>query len=291
MDFKTLLPKYGPLESDDVHDIINKNHKIYKIKLNYFKFQENIKIKHRKILVEWLYSVVEKFDLQFETYLLTINYLDRYCSIVHNIDNTKQKSEYQLIGISCLMIAAKYEEIYTPDLSDYTWVCDRAYNRDQIKETEVKVLKTLNHRLCYITPQNAHNSPYELQTELKNKMYKILLLLTTKDLYFSTFRANILNNVLWQIVEIIDYNMIIKMKNDENKNKMKELKQTKELKRTKELKYLNSNQPLIEKLNYLIINDKEIEKYGKYITTFNIIKDNFKLKKCDHIMIKIKIEN
>lgn len=46
-----------------------------------------------------------EYFLKRETYYLSINFLDRYLSIKKNI----QKIELQLIGVTCLYIAAKIE--------------------------------------------------------------------------------------------------------------------------------------------------------------------------------------
>lgn len=57
--------------------------------------------------------------------------MDRFLS-----QNQVQRRHLQLVGITCLMIVGKYEEIYPPILKDYVAVCDNAYTRDQILEME-----------------------------------------------------------------------------------------------------------------------------------------------------------
>lgn len=38
------------------------------------------------------------------------------------------ESFYNLVkGITSLMMACKYEEIYSPDIEDFTYICDNAY--------------------------------------------------------------------------------------------------------------------------------------------------------------------
>lgn len=65
----------------------------------------------RRVLVDWLVDVHLKYQLREETLFLAVNYIDRYtasCSI--------NRADYQLIGVTCMMIAAKYEEIYPPQV-------------------------------------------------------------------------------------------------------------------------------------------------------------------------------
>lgn len=57
----------------------------------------------RAILLDWLIEVCEVYKLHRETYYLAVDYLDRYLST-----NTKiSKTRLQLIGITCLFVAAK----------------------------------------------------------------------------------------------------------------------------------------------------------------------------------------
>jgi len=65
----------------------------------------------RAILVDWLVEVHMKFNLVPETLFLCINVIDRYCEIV-NVPRAK----LQLVGVTALLIACKYEEIYPPEV-------------------------------------------------------------------------------------------------------------------------------------------------------------------------------
>ena len=71
--------------------------------------QTEINSKMRKILIDWLIDVHLKYRLLPETLFIAINLIDRYTE-----RNTITRRKYQLVGVTCLMIAAKYEEIYPP---------------------------------------------------------------------------------------------------------------------------------------------------------------------------------
>lgn len=111
--------------------------------------QKHINERMRAILVDWLVEVHLKFKLVPDTLYLTINLIDRF---LERFEVGRPK--LQLVGVTCLLLASKYEEIYPPELRDLVYICDRAYSRQDIIEMEEKVLKTLEYK---ITVPHAHN--------------------------------------------------------------------------------------------------------------------------------------
>lgn len=73
--------------------------------------------------------------------------LDRYLS--HK--DIKLKN-LRLLGIACMFIASKYEEIYAPELRDFVWIFQNMFTGDQILEMEYDILKTLDFNLLIISP-------------------------------------------------------------------------------------------------------------------------------------------
>lgn len=101
----------------------------------------------RAILLDWLNEVCEVYKLHRETYYLALDYLDRYLST--NV--IVSKTFLQLIGISCLFIAAKVEEIYPPKLSEFAYVTDGACSEEDILKQELVILSALKWQTCPIT--------------------------------------------------------------------------------------------------------------------------------------------
>ncbi|KAE9586310.1 G2/mitotic-specific cyclin S13-6 [Lupinus albus] len=60
----------------------------------------------RAILVDWLIDVHTKFDLSLEILYMTINIIDRFLAV-----KAVPSRELQLVGISTMLMASKYEEI------------------------------------------------------------------------------------------------------------------------------------------------------------------------------------
>lgn len=114
----------------------------------YMEDQQYINERMRSILVDWLVEVHLKFKLVPETLYLTVNLIDRYLE-----RKEVERPKLQLIGVTCLLIASKYEEIYPPELRDLVYVCDRAYSGNEIIDMEEKVLKALEYQ---ITIPSAH---------------------------------------------------------------------------------------------------------------------------------------
>ena len=79
----------------------------------------------RSILIDWIIEVHFQFRLKTESLFLTVNLIDRY---LERIRVTKEN--LQLVGVSAMLIACKYEEIWPPLIKDYIHMCDNAYNKD-----------------------------------------------------------------------------------------------------------------------------------------------------------------
>lgn len=50
----------------------------------------------------------------------------------------------QLLGVTTLWVASKYEEIYPPELNDFLLVSENKFARSEIIEMEKDILHTLN---------------------------------------------------------------------------------------------------------------------------------------------------
>ena len=62
-----------------------------------------------------------------ETLFLTINLIDRFLAC-----QTVARKNLQLVGITAMMLASKYEEIWAPEVKDFVYISDKAYTKDQV---------------------------------------------------------------------------------------------------------------------------------------------------------------
>lgn len=97
----------------------------------------------RAILVDWLIEVHHKFKLLPETLFLTINLIDRYLE-----KQTIIRTKLQLVGVTAMLIASKYEEIYAPEVRDFVYITDKAYSKEEILQQEFNLLTSLSFNVC-----------------------------------------------------------------------------------------------------------------------------------------------
>jgi hypothetical protein len=114
---------------------------------DYMTRQADINEKMRAILIDWLIEVHLKFKLMMETLYLTTNLIDRYLSV-----RSVSRKNLQLVGVTALLLAAKYEEIWAPEVHDFIFISDNAYTREQILNMEKSMLNTLQFNLTVPTP-------------------------------------------------------------------------------------------------------------------------------------------
>ena len=114
---------------------------------NYMSRQNEINEKMRSILVDWIIEVHFKFGFTDETLFMTVSIIDRYLSIAQI-----SRTNFQLLGITALMIACKHEEIDLPKINDFIYITDNAYVKEEVIKMEEMVLSKLNFSFLYPSP-------------------------------------------------------------------------------------------------------------------------------------------
>ncbi|GAA0181101.1 kinase activator [Lithospermum erythrorhizon] len=114
---------------------------------DYMDSQLEINARMRAILIDWLVEVHNKFELNPETFYLTINIVDRFLS-----KKPTSRRELQLVGLGAMLIASKYEEIWAPEVNDFVCISDRAYTHHQVLSMEKSILGELEWYLTVPTP-------------------------------------------------------------------------------------------------------------------------------------------
>lgn len=111
----------------------------YQARPDYMKKQFDLTHPMRSILVDWMVEVVDEYHLKRETLFLAVNYVDRFLSLMSVI-----RGKLQLLGAAAMFVAAKYEEIYPPDVAQFVYITDDTYTVKQILQMEQVLLKTLH---------------------------------------------------------------------------------------------------------------------------------------------------
>eukprot|EP00968_Pinguiococcus_pyrenoidosus_P014794 scaffold1350_cov249-Pinguiococcus_pyrenoidosus.AAC.20 len=98
----------------------------------YMSAQRDIDARMRAILVNWLVEVHMRFGLQPRTIFMAVHIIDLYC-----INTAVARCRLQLVGITALFMACKYEEKTSPEIQDFVYITDNAYSAEEVLEMEV----------------------------------------------------------------------------------------------------------------------------------------------------------
>uniref|UniRef100_A0A3Q3WY22 Uncharacterized protein n=1 Tax=Mola mola TaxID=94237 RepID=A0A3Q3WY22_MOLML len=142
------LPALCWASKDVVWNNMLEKDKTYSRDVHMMENHPHLQPKMRAILLDWLMEVSEVYKLHRETYHLAQDYFDRFMATQRNVF----KSTLQLIGITCLFIAAKVEEMYPPKVHRFAYVTDEACTEDEILSMEIIIMKELKWSLSPQTP-------------------------------------------------------------------------------------------------------------------------------------------
>ncbi|XP_022133019.1 LOW QUALITY PROTEIN: G2/mitotic-specific cyclin-2-like [Momordica charantia] len=114
---------------------------------DYMTQQADINERMRGILIDWLIEVHYKFELMEETLYLTVNLIDRFLAVQSVV-----RKKLQLVGVTAMLIACKYEEVSVPVVDDLILISDKAYTRKEVLDMEKLMINTLQFNLSVPTP-------------------------------------------------------------------------------------------------------------------------------------------
>ena len=123
----------------------------------YMKTQNDINEKMRAMLIDWIIDVHFKFKLKADTLFLTVWLIDKYLS-----EKTIKRTKLQLLGVTSMLISCKYEEIYSPEVFDFVYITENSYEKQDIINLELEMLKMLKFNVTVPTA----NSFYEIIANL-----------------------------------------------------------------------------------------------------------------------------
>lgn len=178
---------------------------------SYMSSQPDLKPSMRGILVDWLIQACMKFKLNLETQFLAIQLVDRYLSKHHLSRNT-----LQLVGITSIFIAAKFEEIMVPTMNDLVYITENTYTTKELVKMESQMLETLDYDLGYPSSIQVLRYLVKLLGGSRNQYYQAkficeLLLLNYGSLPFLPSQIglaslDILDNTLVERVHAYGFN-------------------------------------------------------------------------------------
>ena len=179
----------------------------FQIVPNFMEKQEEINAKMRAIVVNWMIDVHDRFKLLPDTLFLGVVFFDRYMSTVFDI----KKEKLQLIGVTSLLIACKYEEIFSPEIRDFVCILDRTYERDDLIELENYMLKILKFEITFPTSFRYYEI-LRIEFDIEDKYYNYgiyLLTLCLIDCRFSKYTQGVIATTVCFFLKKIFYGVNI----------------------------------------------------------------------------------
>lgn len=104
----------------------------------------------RTVLIEWLAKVSEKIRVKPETLHICVQLVDY--TLIFETQRINRRN-FQLLGITALFIASKYNEIHTLEADKYVLLCDGLYTNEHLFEMEGLILIATHFNLQFPTIQ------------------------------------------------------------------------------------------------------------------------------------------
>ncbi|KAM7342514.1 cyclin B isoform 2-T2 [Cochliomyia hominivorax] len=133
---------------NDIYAYLFKLEEEQPVHKNHLEGQTEVYAKMRAVLIDWINEVHTQFHLVAETFQLAVAIIDRY---LQTVKDTK-RSHLQLVGVTALFIAAKYEELFPPAIADFIYITDDTYTGKQIRQMELQIFKALGCNLSRPLP-------------------------------------------------------------------------------------------------------------------------------------------
>lgn len=170
----------------DNEEIIAKKNEIFRqfININYMMHQHDLTWLHRSILIDWITEISYNLSFLPETLYLSVFLVDRFLSL-----RLVTKSKLQLVGLTALFIAAKYEEVDSPSISTFTEMINTT--TEELIKAEKYLLLTLEFNIEYLQPLDiirtlSATNMYDMKVRVLSKYILEMTLIKESFLRFSS---------------------------------------------------------------------------------------------------------
>ena len=103
----------------------------------------------RICLIDFLIKIRERLDLDYSTLHLSVKLINRFVAL-----QPIALSKFQLLGLTCLFIAAKIEEMYPPSIAQLIILAYHKFSESDFLGMEVIVLNELKFKIHMPTPMD-----------------------------------------------------------------------------------------------------------------------------------------
>lgn len=99
----------------------------------------------RARMIDWMIEVLTNFKCDDQTFFLSVSLIDRYFKLKSDV---REISDLHVIGVTCMFIASKYEDIYPLKMKMvYEKIAHKKLPMEKIKTLEMDILKTIKYRI------------------------------------------------------------------------------------------------------------------------------------------------
>ena len=145
---------------------------------DYMEAQNEITWAMRQTLVDWLLQAHLRWHMLPETLWIAINIIDRFLT-----RRVVSLTKLQLVGVTAMFVAAKYEEILAPSVDEFVFMTENGYTKEEILKGERILLQTLDFNVSqYCSPYSwmrrvSKADDYDIQTRTLGKFLAEITLL------------------------------------------------------------------------------------------------------------------
>ncbi|KII89899.1 hypothetical protein PLICRDRAFT_108799 [Plicaturopsis crispa FD-325 SS-3] len=177
-ELDTMDPTMVSEYAEEIFEYMNELEEEVMPSADYMAGQNEITWGMRQTLVDWLLQVHLRYHMLPETLWIAVNIVDRFLT-----KRVVSLVKLQLVGVTAMFIAAKYEEILAPSVDEFVFMTENGYSREEILKGERIVLQTLDFRVShYCSPYSwmrkiSKADDYEIQTRTLSKFLTEVTLL------------------------------------------------------------------------------------------------------------------
>ena len=143
----------------------------------------------RSTVIDWLIQLQVGFTLLPETLYLTVDIMDRYLTL----GPRTPCDQLQLLAVTSMFIASKYEETQAPGVSAFAYLTDDAFSVKDIIKKEIHILNALKGYVSFPLPLHflRRNSKVGGVGPASHTLSKYILELCLTEYAFSHVRASL----------------------------------------------------------------------------------------------------
>ncbi|GJE96592.1 cyclin [Phanerochaete sordida] len=170
----TMVSEY----SDEIFEYMQELEEDCMPNADYMDGQSELSWSTRQTLVDWLLQVHLRYHMLPETLWIAVNIVDRFLT-----KRIVSLLKLQLVGVTAMFIAAKYEEIMAPSVDEFVFMTEKGYTKEEILKGERIVLQSLEFKISqYCSPYSwmrkiSKADDYDLQTRTLSKFLTEVTLL------------------------------------------------------------------------------------------------------------------